>query len=79
MKKKAFSLCPVKVMSAIDMKIELEVALGNTQPVLKWFYSKYNRKKVRDTFVSKKWTFSSIHAFTTHALVGQHTPENHEK
>ena len=30
MKKKAFSLCPVKVMSPIAMKIELEVALGNT-------------------------------------------------
>ena len=72
-------MCPVKVMSAIDMKIELEVALGNTQPVLKWFYSKCNKKKVRGTFVSKKWTFSSNHALTILALAGQHTPENREK
>ena len=37
MKKRAFSLCPVKVMSAIDMKIELEVELGDTYAGFKWF------------------------------------------
>ena len=31
LKKKAFSLCPTKVIGAIGMKIELEVELGNTQ------------------------------------------------
>ena len=70
MKKKAFSLCPVKVINNIAMKIELEVELGDTYAGFKWFQHRYNKRKVRGTFVSKILTFSQILALATHGLAG---------